>query len=416
MIMINRITTFLTFCLLGLSIGCSLTTLTPIQYPQPTEKPLLLSLTPKDTMSTNTPSSGTNGQIILADREVKDFGWLPDGRVYYEIRDGEKPVWYAYDSSNGTLESITSPHQLMDFFINKPVAQIIDSNPGMDPVLYDAMTQNGAADLLTVALSPSGKAAVYTRLPIGFVRPTTEPHYIDPLDLWVVSEGGKKTFMVAEEFSYECGGSLDPESRWFFDETLMIGSCGDYERYFFALDLLNRELNFINFDVTGVNKMEMQDPRLAPFGEVDVAHQSLSLTFAYGGLWIVPVDKGVRIFPENLDNSSVYIPNTWILSPRWSPDDQWVYYWRIGNISGYDQYGFEQRPWWLERVNVGSGETQVILTPDELKTIVGDKLYALTMTNLGDHVKWQLSPDGHQALLFKGKTIISPHELFLISW
>jgi hypothetical protein len=413
--MISRVKILLAFCLLGINIGCLPIAPTPMQSQQPTEIPLLFSPTPNDPVPTSTLSSEVNGQVILADQEVKEFGWLPDGRIYYEIRDGEKSVWYAYDTSNGTIESIPGPHPAMDFFINKPSAQIITDNPGMDPDMYNAMTQNGAADLLTVALSPNDKAAIYTRLPIGFVRPTTEPHYIDPLDLWVVSEGGKKTFMVAEEFSYDCGGSLDPQSRWFFDETLMIGSCGDCEGYFFSLDLLNRRLHFISFDVKSVNKMEMQDTQITP-SEVDVARQSLSLAFAYGGLWIVPVDKGVRVFPESLDNSSVYIPDAWILSPRWSADDQWVYYWRIGDISGYDENGFAQRPWWLEKINIFSKEIQVVLKPDELRAIVGNELYELNMAIMGDHMTWQLSPDGHQALLFEGETIVSPHELFLLSW
>jgi hypothetical protein len=242
------------------------------------------------------------------------------------------------------------------------------------------------------------------------------PHYIDPLDLWAVSGGGEKTFMVEEQFSNKCGGSLDPRGRWFFNETLVMGSCGDYEQTIFFLDLLSNELEFLTFDVTSVNKMVMQDFYIRP-SDVDVAHQSLSLTFAYGGLWIVLVDNGARTFPEGLDNSSVYIPNAWILSPRWSPDDQWIYYWRIGNISGYDQFGFDKRPWWLEKLNLASGETQVVLSQDELRKIVGIELYESYML-LGKYqlANWQLSPTDNQALLFMGETNVSPNELFLISW
>lgn len=346
--------------------------------------------------ATNAP--GFKSQVVLSEQMVSDFGWLRDGRVYYGIEYGDKSnwpyvsvddittTWFIYDPLNGTTNETQSPY------------------PTASPAMYQAITQNGMIELMAMNVSPSGETVLYTHLPHDFkgVSPGTPAHgYIPPIELWIARDQGREEILLNARFSYECG-MLNPTSQWLESETLVVGSCQQFYGLpaFFIADLVNHKVHLISY--------ETENGDLNYPSGVAAAHKIPLLAVENWGLWIMTIDVVCSKFPAKLDRTALYV-NGNVNSFLWSSDDRWVYYWRWGHVSSYDETtGNPQYPWRLERINVATRLSEIILDETDLRSTLGDALYEVQMN--GGIIDWRLSSDERKALLFIADT------LFLISW
>lgn len=337
---------------------------------------------------------------------VVDMGWLPDGRIYYGIGDPtlytlnlvNKPAevnWYSYDSKNELSRQIENPH---DLFANDFVSSIAQNR----------------VELLSMTVSPIKAKAIYTRLPIGYLRPTPLPHhYFDPSEIWVATNDLQETFPLLDQPAnwYDCGIGLSNASSWFYDETLVIGSCqfnyGITGVYFIA-DLIERSFQFLNFT--------LPSGEYIPTEQIAIAHNNPSLAFSASGLWVVPAELNDRKINTELTNLNLLFNDRPAVAPMWSFDDKWIYYWTFDPLSKIDEDApIENHYWWLERIDPATKRQEIVLSVDDLISVVGIERYRLS-TPFGLGNPWKISPDGEQLLLFLSETFDSPVTLFLFSW
>ena len=211
---------------------------------------------------------------------------------------------------------------------------------------------------------------------------------------------------------YDCGLALSAESRWFMDESMILGSCYfpyGIIRVHFLADLKNRKIQFLNF--------ENEAGEYVPSEEIALAHNSPSLAFSTEeGFWIVPVETGAREIPLKLTELNFIFNDRPAIAPAWSSNDQWIYYWTFSPPTKYDENGFvEYQPWWLEKINITTRQRIVVLSENDLLLLLGYNMYR-RHTPQGVGNPWKLSPDEKSVLLFLSETVDTPSELLLISW
>ena len=355
--------------------------------------------------ATNIPDQENHGRAVsaihvISDTKVVDFGWLPDGKVFYGVGDPyshdryplskpDKTTWYEYDPLSQKTAEIESP--------------FLKISSG----IFKALTPDIQKQILTITISPDGTKAIYTRLPRGYTQPTTtQPHYINPAELWVYDGQNHIPILDQPDEFYDCSDGLSSESNWFENDTLVLGSClSTYgiTRIYFLLDSLEGNIEFLNF--------KTPDGQDLPTEQISVAHHSPSLVFLGGGFWMKRVLQGQRNIPTTLETKDLLVNDYPVVSPVWSPDDQWIYYWTLGKSSTTGQDDF--RPWWLEKINIATKERQMVLSEDQLRSFMDDDMYRLGQP-IGFGNPWQLSSDGKQLLLFMSETYKSPATLFLV--
>jgi nicotinamide mononucleotide adenylyltransferase len=350
---------------------------------------------------TASPQSGFQSvQLVSSDmRDISDFGWLPDGRLYYGIGDlgdrinhgvigKDETVWYEYDPTNGVSTQIENPY----YYLNTTTYQII--------------SQHGTVELYSVDISPTGDTVLYTRAPEGFSRTTytPQPDGFDPSELWLLRDG-EAPVRLWDDFSNSghCG-LLNPGVRWLENETLIFGSCQSFAgSTFFTVDLLSGEAHTVDF--WSVEEFS------SGLYQAEVAHNTLSLAVTDYDcqLWIIPASQGQREIVNAVEPSWLFIHDGCVDSPVWSSDDQWVYYWHY--LPDEDQ---TEHPWQLERINVSTRQREVVLAADDVRRLVSSDVYEF-MGEIRSIVHWQLSPDGRQILLLNYEIGVSSPTLFLIT-
>jgi hypothetical protein len=352
-------------------------------------------------------------QVITSKFDLVDFGWLPDGRIYYgmggdptidsaePVTDIDETAWYAYNIEK------------------KETAQIERPYPGLSSTQMDGLEPESSVHVLTMTISPSTKKVLFTRLPTDYERP--QPllgEYFDPAEIWVnqdLSADDERVtgypLMNGEEQLYSCGLAMSVESKWFDDETIVLGSCyfpyGVIRVYFLA-DLLNDKVQFLDF--------ETSDGEYVPSEHIAVANNSPSLAFyTEGGLWMVPVEDGEREISLTLTGLNHLFDDRPAMSPTWSLDDEWIYYWTSGAPAKFDSNGsVEYQPWWLEKINVHTRERRVLLSEHDLLSLMSYDMYRRGVP-YGYGNPWKLSPAEDQILMFLNETVDTPATLFLIS-
>lgn len=197
---------------------------------------------------------------------------------------------------------------------------------------------------MDVTFSPSGNKMIYTRLPDAYETPHPIPHdYVGLAEIWVAEnpsaiKQSRTTYPLlnGSHELYDCGSALSVESKWFFDETLIVGSCFfDYgiTTVCFMADLLDRKIEFLNFeDTTG---------QYVPTEDIAVAHKRPKLAFyANGTFWIVSGQTNAGEIPLKLSEQNFLFDDRPAAAPIWSSDDQWIYYWTYSEPTKYDKDGF----------------------------------------------------------------------------
>lgn len=314
----------------------------------------------------------------------ENFGWLPDGRVYYGRRNKEKIDWFVYDPSNDMTSALEAP------------------GPGLTPEAYQRITEGGKIAVTAFAASPSGDVVFYTRVPLDYTDPKTpEADHFDPQELWMFRKGEEPT-LLAEEFAYDCG-ILAPWSDWFDNESMGLGTCLPYYgiESFFMADVAKHVIRYYDWVVT-------PDGQTDSIATASMAHASPQIafkTYTLDELWVISLDNGQK--EKMLDmRKATLLTKSDITAPLWSYDDQWIYYWRFGEVAAYDQSGSSKYfPWWLEKINVATGQATTVLSEADLRSAIGDQRYE----TYGGY-QWRLSPDEHQILLLRDTTLL------LISW
>lgn len=341
-------------------------------------------------------------RTVSSDPEITSFGWLSDGKIYYTIgwdprfnsykqmEDVDDSVWFSFTLSTLTSEKLENPYTK----IKKDLLPILVTN--VSDQIFD------------LTISPSGEKVIYTRPPSGYEQPEDIwPHYTAPAEIWILDrESGENYPLLAEEEHwYACGANLSIDSKWFNDETLVIGSCYfDYGiiRVYFLIDLVKKDVQFLDFTVA---------EEYIPSEEIAVAHSSPQLAFSYGTLWFTQYDPKQGFIPLDLNDSNILVDDYPALYPAWSANDQFVYYWTLGDtIRDPENELSKYQLWWLEKINVASGETEVVLSESDLRILMGDAMY-----ESASGIRWQLSPDEKSILLYRVETISSPAALLFIS-
>lgn len=392
---------------MGLTMSCGNRLTQPLITPE--SEPSIHIQTGNDSLPTPT-ASISRRTTVTSGTTLVEFGWLADGRIYYAVggnpainsvgpvKDVGETAWYAFDSVTDVVERIQAPI------------------PTLSNEILQTLAPDQAVDILNVAIAPSENKVLYTRLPDNYQRPNTPPpHYADPMEIWVSENlsGDReqiKTYPILNrvDSAYECGNDLAAESRWFDNETLVLGSC--FSRYgilrvYFLADLVERRIQFLNFETSAGEYI--------PSEEIAIAQNTVSLAFYSSlGLWTVPVGKQQRNIPLVLTESNLLFNDRVAVAPTWSFDDQWIYYWTIGRPAVYDEYGFSlHQPWWLEKVNFLSRERKIVLSESDLSSLLGADLYQRPQ---GAGEQWRLSPDETQILLYLRESMSLPPTLLLI--
>lgn len=189
----------------------------------------------------------------VLDLEIVDFGWATNNKLYYglggdpslysaeQVTDSNETVWYTYDLKNQQTTRIASPY------------------PRVQSKTIQELEHGQTVNLLYMTTSPTMDRVIYTRLPDNYQRPKPLPHdYFDPAEIWATEnpdgiQDERTTFPLLNdsEHLYDCGFALSAESRWFADETIVLGSC--YFPYgittvHYLADLTNQSIQFLNFE------------------------------------------------------------------------------------------------------------------------------------------------------------------------
>jgi hypothetical protein len=364
------------------------------------------------------PEIAVNQLVIASDLNITDFGWRSDGQIYYAVggnpgEDSAQPVtdidesaWYLYSKDHRTSRTTRA-------------------YPKLSTNTVQSLEKTNVNDILYMTISPRMDKVIYTQLPEDYIRPKPLPHdYVDPAEIWVaenmkgiqlegVQEGRIQYPLLNKEGDlYKCGRSLSIESAWFFDETLVLGSCYfEYGiiRVYFLADLQTRSIQFLDFTNEAGDYI--------PTEQIAVAHNSPSLAFwVEGALWMVSVGEDTREIPLKLSEFNFLFDDRPSTALVWSMDDQWLYYWTFNKPTKYDENGFvEYQPWWLEKINVTTREREVVLSEADLLSLLGYEFYH-SHTPLGFGIPWKLSADEKSILLYLGETVDNTSTLFLISW
>jgi hypothetical protein len=329
-------------------------------------------------------------QTILANLEInpelgEDFGWLSNGEVFYGQRNGNEINWFVYNPIDRAYRPFDGPY------------------PNLDPQLSATVSLNNAAGLTALTVSPTGKSILYTQVPTDYLRGRPAgPDYFDPQQLWM-SYAGSRPVLITERFSSDCG-ILSPSSDWLVDETMLLGTCLPYygTDSYFTMNLQTREIRYYD-------QIEMDAGNIDNLSIAVMAHRNPVLAFStYGhdGLWVTPLDHQNGRGPIQAAGA-LMVDDENVIAPEWSRDDQWIYYWRQGANSKSDQAtGSAYFPWWLERMNMATRRSDIVLGAEELRALLGDAAYDAQYSGY----RWRLAAGERQLLLLRNTM------LFMISW
>jgi len=359
-----------------LILGMAATGCNALQRPSPTPIP-----------SQNAYGGGAR-QVVAA--EVEDFGWTEDGEVYFSLAVEGGRRWYQFDPATGSTRESQPPR------------------PEVPPEAYERLTEGGTVQVLTAIVSPSGDKILYERRPEGFTTPSFEtpiPDYSPPSELWL-AEG---TGVTRSRLGPLCG-TLNPEVTWLQDETLVFGSCAPpmgLSIIFLLADLDAQAIQEISFlGATGGEE-------ILPF-QADVSHDEQWLAFTDGAsehLWRIPVSDLVGQIGQPLSTAQLVPVDGPLYSPEWSPDDRWIYYWQSPPY-GPDSDFYDLV---LMRANPTTGNTEQVLTSDDLITEMGSSGYSTLGFTFGIAPDWRLSSDAGQALIRISETSRTAPGLLILS-
>ena len=353
-----------------------------------------------------TPDGIIRSQIVASAEGITDYGWLPDGRVFYGVG-GIPDV-----DDQGQSEDIDQTR----WFAVDPDSMVVSETPRPYPSMQaDQLELLGGALVQDATFSPSGESALITRLPADFVRPA-EPgfHSFDPKELWAAEglvDGANTSFPILNDpdDQHHCGLGLSRESQWYEDESLVLGSCyfeTGIIRVYFLADLPGRSIQFLNFFT--------EDGFYIPSEEIAAAHASPRLAFySEKGLVLISPNPGSAEVPLTLTPENVLFDDRPAISPVWSADDKWIYYWTLGEATtSVENVVGDDKAWWLERVDPATRTREVVLGEAGLLAIMGREMYTPWS---GIWPIWRLSDDQSQILLYLDETTDSPAALFLIT-
>ena len=112
-------------------------------------------------------------------------------------------------------------------------------------------------------------------------------------------------------------------------------------------------------------------------------------------MWRIPVSDLVGQIGQPLSTAQLVPVDGPLYSPEWSPDDRWIYYWQSPPY-GPDSDFYDLV---LIRANPTTGNTEQVLTRDDLVTEMGSSGYSTLGFTFGIAPDWRLSPDAGQALI-----------------
>lgn len=325
--------------------------------------------------------------VVLA--QVDRFGWTEDGRVFYSVRAEDGPQWSVHDPLTGVTEPWPSPDP--------------------SPEVMGRLSEGGATQVLQAIVSPSGARILYTRLPDGYVRPTSDPpipDYYPPAELWLAAGDGNGRTKLEEDFAGQCG-DLKPEAAWLGGESLVIGECSPYLGLpsSFVADLVLEDADPLFFyQPDGVEQM-------LP-GQIAISHDGQWLVMVdipRTDLWRIPVaDLFQRVGSALAANERLAAEGV-MLSPQWSPDDRWLYFWHTAAF-GPDTDACDVS---LMRLEHETGQLEEVVSKPQLIASMGYARY-LSFTVCGREPDWRLSPDGTLALVRVLDTIDTDPGLLLL--
>lgn len=393
-----------------LALGCARTDKFPAN-------PALDYVNTPDNSTRVTPTKsfdGVNFQVLASHENfvgnlwpdvVVSLGWLTNDRIFLGIGN---PFSY-----NGNLVESTKK---TDWYFYDLV-NLVTTKAREDQIPFHGISLYMLKELqLDKALSYTSSLdktkILYTKSPIGYVKPIEDSlplDYVEPTELWISKDNGKEKFPILQgkENWYLCGSSLNPDSKWLSDNTLIFSACTENFPNYFLVDITSQSIEFLNFYLNG--EYFLTD-------SISMANQSMSLALIEDysrQLWVVPVDQGQREIPTNLTQKNLLFQGP-AIAPVWSANDQWIYYWTFDTPTKDTNGSIEDQPWWLEKINVNTLQRVTVLSEQDLLSFMDYDMYRLSAP-MGAGNRWSLSHDEKQILLFLNETSKSPATLFLIS-
>jgi hypothetical protein len=116
---------------------------------------------------------------------------------------------------------------------------------------------------------------------------------------------------------------------------------------------------------------------------------------------------------EGLDQSDRVELPPFALSPIWSSDDQWVYYWQK-SVSHNDP---DKHLLSLGRIDRITKASQSVIKEQDLSNLLGGLFYEQLSASLDSSLppNWRLSPNNDAILLAIDKSVVAPPGLWLIT-
>lgn len=316
---------------------------------------------------------------------VASLSWDPSGMVQFAVEAEGGLDWFSFDP--GTGQTANSP------------------GPGPAPSVLQVL---GAGTQVQGAIvSPSGGVILYERLPGGEAEPEAGAPF-PPFELWVANRDGSGQMPIEARFASRCG-ILERRATWLRDESLVVGACSPYLGLpaYFVADLNGPEFSVLYF-TRSAGGDQVQPGQLTVSGDgswlafVDIQREAL---------WQIPVDGIFGAVGGPLDPTNRLPVDGLILSPEWSSDSAYLYYWHSPAF-GPDTDACDVS---LMRIDIARGETIQVLSKQALVSLLGLSDYA-SITRCGTEPDWRLSPDGTRFLLRILDTANTDPQLLLVDF
>lgn len=321
-----------------------------------------------------------SGILYTFDVNFRDFEWVTNTRVY------------VLSAVTGYMDEYLGGWML-DFQSGE--ATVWAEPPLAEDFLLTIRAQ-GRGDPIRPEVSLDGNLVVY-ELP-GQERPGGD--LIEPRDLWYLRRGGTPV-LIRERFMTECASRERPV-RWLGDGHVMM---------FFCRPLYGNPL----YMLVDLNQLALRDVIMPlPFGwgnvspeYLDMAHRSQSLVYTgwdmkAQGDGYIEQDALLLVATNDLSRTLAAGPQPEVLfasteekpvAPRWSADDEWVYFW----VRGRKVEGQEQAIS-LRRLNLASRQVEEVLGAATVKAALGERYADFAAGSFG-LLWWALSPQRDQALV-----------------